>query len=224
MNSLDLNLEPLHVFFNQALAMLPGLLLAVLVVFAGWLVAKAARLAVVKALRAMNLHVLAERAGTDDMLRQGGARLDTIGLVGVLVYWLVIVAALVLAANGLELAYVSDLLGRLALFIVRLIVAVAIVACGAYFARFVGDKVRYSRQAAGGADTDLLATLARYGVLAFVVLIALDQMDVGGTIIRESFLIVLAGVVFGLALAFGLGGRDRAAALLDRWWPRRDGG
>ena len=52
-------------------------------------------------------------------------------------------------------------------------------------------------------------------------LIALDQMSVGGEIVRESFLIILAGVVFALALAFGLGGRDWAAALLERWWPRR---
>jgi hypothetical protein len=37
--------------------------------------------------------------------------------------------------------------------------------------------------------------------------------------VRESFLIILAGVVFGLALAFGLGGRRWAAAMLERWWP-----
>jgi hypothetical protein len=46
-------------------------------------------------------------------------------------------------------------------------------------------------------------------------------MDIGGNIIRVSFLIILAGVVLALALAFGLGGRRWAAALLERWWPRR---
>jgi hypothetical protein len=48
----------------------------------------------------------------------------------------------------------------------------------------------------------------------------LDQMNVGGDIVRQSFLILLAGVVFALALAFGIGGRDWAAALLERWWPK----
>ena len=65
------------------------------------------------------------------------------------------------------------------------------------------------------------ARVAQYAIVAFVVLIALDQMGVGGAIVRESFLIILAGVVFALALAFGLGGRDWAAGLLERWWPRR---
>jgi hypothetical protein len=46
-------------------------------------------------------------------------------------------------------------------------------------------------------------------------------MNIGGDIVRETFLILLAGVVFALALAFGLGGREWAAELLDRWWPRK---
>jgi hypothetical protein len=56
--------------------------------------------------------------------------------------------------------------------------------------------------------------------MAFVILIALDQIKVGGDIVRESFLVVLAGVVFALALAFGLAGKDWAAAQIERWWPR----
>jgi hypothetical protein len=56
--------------------------------------------------------------------------------------------------------------------------------------------------------------------MAFVVLIALDQLRIGGDIIRQSFLIILAGIVFALALAFGLGAREWAADRIDQWWPR----
>jgi hypothetical protein len=56
--------------------------------------------------------------------------------------------------------------------------------------------------------------------MVFVVLIALDQIKVGGDIVRESFLVILAGVVFALALAFGLGGKDWAAERIEQWWPR----
>lgn len=221
MNDWDMMLEPLRAFLMQAGMLLPKLLLAALTVFVGWLAAKALRLAVVKALRAMNLHVLAERAGTDEMLQQGGAHTDTIGVIGLLVYWLAILAALVLAFNGLELVYVTEMIGRIALFVLRLIVAIVIVAYGAYFARFIEARVAAHAQSSGVADAALLGRLARYAVLVFVVLIAFDQMDVGGTLIRESFLILLAGFVFALALAFGLGARARAAELLDRWWSRK---
>ena len=70
-------------------------------------------------------------------------------------------------------------------------------------------------------EVALLGRLARYAIITFVVLIALDQVNIGGDIVRQTFLIVLAGVVFALALAFGLGGKEWAAEFLERWWPRR---
>ena len=51
-------------------------------------------------------------------------------------------------------------------------------------------------------------------------LIALDQLKVGGDIVRQSFLIILGGLVFAVALAFGLGGKDWAAERIESWWPR----
>ena len=42
----------------------------------------------------------------------------------------------------------------------------------------------------------------------------------GGSIVRQSFLIILGGVVFAIALAFGLGGKDWAADRIESWWPR----
>jgi hypothetical protein len=107
------------------------------------------------------------------------------------------------------------------LFVPHVIVALLILAFGAYFARFVGTTVTTYCRNVGIQDADVLGMIAQYAIIAFVVLIALDQMSVGGQIVRESFLIILAGVVFGLALAFGLGGRRWAAAMLERWWPSR---
>jgi hypothetical protein len=56
--------------------------------------------------------------------------------------------------------------------------------------------------------------------MAFVVLLAIDHLDVGGGLIQQTFLILLGGVVVALALAFGIGGRERAATLIERWFPR----
>ena len=213
-------LEPVRVFLAQLGEFLPKLLLAVIVVAVGWLLAKAVRFAVNKGLRAFNFQVLTERAGIDGFLRQGGVQTDTAGILAALVYWLVILAALIIAFNSLGLSYITDLLGRVAVFLPKVIVAVVILTLGAYFARFIGHSIAMYCKQAGVSDGDLLARLAQYAILAFVVLIALDQINVGGDIVRETFLIILAGIVFALALAFGLGGQGWAADLLERWWPR----
>ena len=223
MEKFDMLIEPLRALLAQVGAFVPRLALAVVVLIGGWLLAKVARFAIVKALRAINFNVLTERAGIDGFLEQGGIRTDMTGIFGALVYWLVILAALIIAFQGLGLTYITDLLHKVVLFVPHVVVALLVLAFGAYFARFIATTVStYCRNIGiGPGDAELLARVAQYAIIAFVVLIALDQLGVGGAIVRESFLIILAGVVFALALAFGLGGRDWAASLLERWWPRR---
>lgn len=224
MDRVDVLLEPVRAFLVQAGQFAPRLAFAAIVLVGGWLLAKLARAAIRRALRAINFHVLTERAGMDGFLRQGGIEADTGAILSALVYWLVILAALVVAFNSLGLDYITDLLRDVVLFVPRVIVALLILAFGAYFARFIGATVGTYCRNVGIRDGELLGSLAQYAILAFVVLIALEQVHVGGELVRQSFLIILAGVVFALALAFGLGGRDWAAGLLERWFPRRDRG
>jgi hypothetical protein len=220
MTQVDILLEPVRAFLAQLGAFLPRLALALVVVAAGWLIARMARFAVVRGLRAINFNVLSERAGTDSFLQQGGIRSDTTQIFGALVFWLVVVATLVIAFNSLGLTYITDLLGKIVLLLPKLMIALVILVLGAYFAHFVGHATTSYCRDAGVQDAALLGSLARYAILVFVILIALDQADVGGAIVRHSFLIILAGIVLALALAFGLGGREWAAELLERWWPR----
>lgn len=217
--NVDLLIEPLQVLLRLAGEFLPRLALAGLVIIAGWLVAKLVRLAIVRALRAINFNVLTERAGIDGFLEKGGIGMDTTAILALLVYWLAILATLVIAFNGLGLTYITDLLGKVVLFVPKIIVSLLLLTFGAYFARFIGNSVTAYCRNIGVADAELLGRLAQYALIAFVVLIALDLTSVGGDIVRESFLILLAGLVFALSLAFGLGGRRWAARLLDRWWP-----
>jgi Conserved TM helix len=217
----DFLVEPARVFFVHVGDVLPRLIVAILVAIAGWLLAKVVRFAIAKGLRAMNFHVLTERSGMDAFLRDGGVRADTTDVIALLFYWLVILAALVIGFNSLGLAYITDLLTRVVLFVPKVLVAVLILAFGAYFARFVCNAITAYCRNVHIQDAELLGRLARWAIITFVVLIALDQVNVGGDIVRETFLIILAGVVFALALAFGLGGKDWAAEFLERWWPKR---
>jgi hypothetical protein len=220
MNDFGFHLEPVRAMLFQIGAFIPRLLFAALIVVAGWLIAKVVRFAVTRALRAINFPVLTERAGLDGFLRQGGMKIDTTGVVGVLAYWVVILAALIVAFNGLGLTYVTDLLGRVVWFVPNIFVALLVLAFGSYFARFVGDAVLTYCRNVGVRDAFFFSKVAQYAVLVFVILIALDQVKVGGDIVRESFIVILAGFVFAVALAFGLAGKDWAARRIDEWLPR----
>ena len=221
MNNIDVLLEPLRAFLHQVGDLLPRLLVALIVVIAGWIVAKAVRYAAERGLRAVNFNVLADRSGLDGFLKNGGIQADTTEIVARLCYWLVILAALLIAFNSLGLVYVTDLLGRVLFFVPRLLVAILVLAFGGYFARFVANAIVAYCRNIHVQDAELLGRIAQYAIVTFVVLIALDTLNVGGDIIRQTFLVLLAGVVFAFALAFGLGGQDWARDMLERWWPRR---
>ena len=216
MQNVDILLEPLRGSLHLIGAFLPRLLLALVILVLGWLAAKAIRFAIVKGLRAINFNVVTEKAGIDNLLKQGGTEIDTIRVLGALIYWLVILAALMVAFNSLDLAYVTELVGRVVLFVPKLMVAIVILVFGAYFARFVGAALAALLQADHAGEAPLVGRLATYAIMIFVIMIALDQTGLGD-IIRETFLILLAAVALALALAFGIGGQRRAAELIERW-------
>jgi hypothetical protein len=216
MREVDVMLEPLRGLLYQIGAFLPRLLLAAAILLVGWLLAKAARFALDRALRAMNFHVVSEKAGIDPFLREGGGKIDTIGVLTLLVYWLIILVALMVAFNSLNLEHVTELISRVLLFVPRVMVAVLLLAFGAYFARFVGVAVGTYFRGIGAAEAQLLGRFATLAIMVFVVLIALDQLGLGD-VVRQTFLILIAALALALALAFGLGGREHAARLLDRW-------
>jgi hypothetical protein len=221
MERVDVMLEPVRAFMAQVGVFLPHLLLALLILALGFVLAKAASFGLRKALRAINFHIVTGRSGMDGFLQKGGTSVDTTDLLGMLVYWVVVLAALVVAFNTMGLSYVTELLGRVMLFVPRLFVALLILAFGAYFARFVANAVTTYCRALGMGERDAasLARLARYAIMVFVVMIAIDHLEIGGAIVRQTFLVILGGVMLAVALAFGLGGKAWAAAHLEHWWP-----
>lgn len=223
MQEINVLLEPLRGLLQQLGSWLPRLLLAIVLLLVGWLLAKGFRFSVVKALRALNFHVLSERAGIDGFLQQGGSNKDTADLIGWVAFAGVMLAALIVAFNSLGLTQVTELLGRVLLFVPRLLVAMLVLVFGSYFARFAGQAVQSFCRGADISDAEVLGSFMQYGVMVFVVLLAVDHLDIGGGLIQQTFLILLGGVVVALALAFGIGGRDRAAALIERWFPRKAG-
>jgi len=216
MDNVNMLVEPIRESLHLIGVFLPRLLLAIVVLVIGWLVAKLVRFAIVKALHAINFNVVTEKAGIDHFLSQGGADIDTIRVLGGLFYWLVILASLMIAFNTLDLAYVTDLIGRIVLYVPRVMVAVVILVFGAYFARFIGTALATYLRNIGAREAGLMGRLALYAIMAFVIMIALDQIGLGD-IIRDTFLVLVGAVALAVALAFGLGGQRRAGELIERW-------
>ena len=73
------------------------------------------------------------------------------------------------------------------------------------------------RGTGGTQNTEILATAARIAIIVFAAALALRQMGIAESIVNLAFGLLLGAVAVAAAIAFGIGGREVARDLLERW-------
>ncbi|VVB81257.1 Uncharacterised protein [uncultured archaeon] len=119
----------------------------------------------------------------------------------VITKWYVFILFLPAAANVINLGAVQNFLLDVAMWIPQVILAVVIGLLGLMAADYVGARIVETR--AKGAHVASL--VARGSIWVFTAIIVLDQIGVKIDFATNSLLIILAGIMFGLALTFGIG-------------------
>jgi small-conductance mechanosensitive channel len=216
MRQIDVFLASVTSFWTQLAGFVPQLLAAMLLLLLGWLVAKVIRAGMVRLLRALQFDRLSERSGIEAFLKQGQLTVSLSGLLAGLVYWLIILIVIVTVSNSLGLHLVAELFNRVVLYIPNVIVAILILVLGAILARFINRLVFAYLNNIGLQGALTISTLSEYAVLIFVFFVALEQLEIGRQLITAAFIIGFGAVGLALALAFGLGGREWAAGVLER--------
>lgn len=195
---------------------LPDIGLALLLLALGWLLARFARKAVIRLLRALRVDEVAERAGIEDFLVQGGVQYTTITLIAGTVYWLILLGVFIALLDALGVRAAGELFVRLTHFVPNVMLAVGILVFGSLLARVVGGVVTSYLSNVGSTTAEPVGALARYAMLIFVVFMAAEQVAIGSAVLVSAFQIAFAAVCLAAALAFGLGGRDWAARVIER--------
>ena len=199
------------------MAILPDLALALGLLIAGWLLAKLFRRVAIRAMKAARVDELAERSGLDDFLVQGGVEHTTVTLIGGTVYWLMLAAVFVALLDALGLRTAEVLLNRLAGFVPNLVVAIGILVFGSLLSRVVGGLVYSYLSNVGTAAAEPIGAMARYALLVFVLFMAAEQLAIRTEVLVSAFQIAFAAFCLAAALAFGLGGRDWAEKVINRY-------
>lgn len=217
----NLIVGPFQQLLSGVLSKVPGVLVAILLLLVGMLVARGLRAAVEKFLKFVRLDEYTDKIKLNELLSRLGFGRSPGYILGFLVYWLVILVFLLSAANVVALTAVSQLLERFVLFIPKLIGAVLMVAGGLLLGDFLGEIVRNAATANKLQGAVALSKVARFVVIVFAAIMALEQIGIDTTIITSSVQIILATVGLALAIAFGLGGRDAAADIIKNFTEKR---
>lgn len=213
---LDVFLASITAFWTQLAAFVPQLVAALVLLFLGWLFANLVRTGVTKLLDVLKFDTLAQKTGIEAFLKQGQIDLSLSALLARLAYWIIIFVVIVVVANSLGLHMVADLFNRVVFYIPNIIVAILVLVFGVLMARFINRMVFAYLNNIGVNGALTLSTLSEYGVIVFVVFVALEQLGIGTTLLTAAFQIGFGALGLAFALAFGLGGRDWAAGVIKK--------
>lgn len=214
---INLFLTALETFWDQIAIFLPKLLAVLVMILAGWILARILRAGVKRGLDAVGFGRIAERTGLEALVKQGGVDLSLAGVIAGATYWLVLLVVAVSAASSLGLDSLASLANKLVLFMPKIVVAVLILVFGTLLARVVNRIVFAWLNNAKFSGALTVSTGSEYAVQIFALFLALEQIEIGTTLLTVAFTIVFGGLVLALALAFGFGGREWAAERIKDW-------
>ena len=201
-------IEPLQAAVQQLLTFVPAILGALLILLIGGVIAKVIEQLIVRVLKMITLDKIADQIQLSSILAKGGIKRKLSELIGAIVYWIVILAFVMTALNALNLTVAAELFQHVVSFLPNVVASVFILIVGVFAAAFLATTVRTAASNTGIVQAHLLGQAVQTVVVVFTVVASLQQLRI--QFVGEVFLVILAGVSFGSALAFGLGCKDLA--------------
>jgi hypothetical protein len=208
---------------NTFLSAIPRIIGFAVVLIVGWIISSLLARGVEALLRAVRFNELARRSGFADFVQKMGVRDDSAGVIASIAKWCVRLITLVVAFDTLGLPAVSNVLNQLLLWLPNLIVALVVLVIGGLAANALSRLVRGATAEAGFSNPETMETVTRVAVWGFAIVVAITQLGIATTLINTILIGLIGGMALAFGLAFGLGGRDRAAQILDTIGRRAQG-
>lgn len=207
--------ESFETLWGGFLLLAPQLIIAIAALLLGWIFSIYIERAVAQVLKVLKLNDMLERAGALDVFKRADIKFDAIASLAGFVRWFIFFVVLMAVADLLNLSAFNDFLGQVLLYVPNIVLAALILLVAAISAdlldRFVSGAVR----AAGFSYASMVGSLARWSVFIFGFIAALQQLGIATELLNTLVTGLVAMLAIAGGLAFGLGGKDTAADILD---------
>ena len=200
----------------QVINWFPSLVGAALVFLVGLIVAAGLASLVEKLIGALRVDALLRKLGIEEYTKRANMELSAGHFAGQVVYWFLILAFLLASSDILGFFALSSFLRDALLYIPNLIIAVLIMVAAVVIANLSKHVVRASVLGARLHAAKFLGAAAWWSITVFGMLAALVQLGIAVSIINTVITGLIAMIALAGGLAFGMGGRDYAAHLIEQ--------
>jgi hypothetical protein len=205
----------------QTVALVPSVVGMIVVLIAGYFVARLVGRVVVAISEKIGLETAAERSGLAESMKQVGIKRNVAQIVGLVGFWLMMSIFIMAAFSILNLDPLTSVMEQIVGYIPKILAAMVIVVLGLLLATFIRGVVGTAADRAGLSYAETLGSISYYFLAVMTFIAALNQVEIQIPLMNQLIMITTGGLAVGFALAFGLGGRDVVGGILAGYYVRQ---
>ncbi|MGB8063939.1 MAG: hypothetical protein WCF26_18745 [Candidatus Sulfotelmatobacter sp.] len=198
---------------------LPRLIVMLILALAGWLIAYVVKMILRSVLKLLRFDRLSENAGASQLLTKASLPSAT-EVVSRFVFWLTWLGFILLGVSVLGIMGLQEQTTRFFLFLPHLFVAVLILFLGLLAAGFFSRAALLAAVNANMRSARVLSLAIRSIITVFVFSVVFEELGLAEQTMLVAFGIVFGALMLGMAIAFGMGGRDLARRFLEERFVR----
>ena len=215
-NLADITMGSLLNVWISVIDFIPALIGAIIILIIGLIIASGLKSLIEKAISASKLDNFLRRFDMETYLQRANIQLNSGKFLGNLVYWFFVIVSVLAAADVLKLQGLSDFLNQVVSYIPNIIAAALIMLATIVIANFLSALVKASIMSARLQASKFLSTLTWWATAIFGLLAALIQLGIAPILLNTIITGIVAMFALAGGIAFGLGGKDYAAHLLNK--------
>ncbi len=198
---------------EEFVTLIPNIVISLVVLGIGYLLAR-----VTKYLVRRFLHYL----GVLISRRFAGVNLDeAASFIGIAFFWLIIFSTVLLITDILGLSVLTNWFESILQYTPNLLAAILIIFAAIILGNFVSGLITNLGGKIGLDYGATLGRIAQFLILFTAVVIAIDQIGIEIAFLVNIINIVLATLLFGASLAFGLGAKTSVSNILASFYVRK---
>jgi hypothetical protein len=187
--------------------------------FLGWVFAYAVKTVLRSILRLIRFDKLSENAGASQLLNKA-ALPSASEVLSRFVFWLVWLGFILLGVGVLGILGLQEQVAKFFFFLPRLFVAMFIMFFGLLAASFFSRAALLAAVNANVPSPRVLSLAVRSVIIVFVLSIVFEELGLAEQTMLVAFGIAFGALMLGLAIAFGIGGRNLAQGFLEKKFVR----
>jgi hypothetical protein len=205
--------------WHSVLHFLPRLVGMIIIVLLGWLLAYLLKSILRSILRLAKFDRLSEHSGATDLLKKAALPSST-ELLSRFVFWIAWLGFILVGVRALEIVGLQEPISRFFGFLPRLFAALFVFFFGLLAASFFSRAALLASVNADLPSPRLVSSTIRTLIIIFAASVGFEELGLGEHTVLVAFAIVFGALMLGLALAFGIGGRELARQYLERRFGR----